>query len=56
MTADVGTFPRITKLLPEGIARELAYTGRRMGAEEAKSLGFVNAVFESHEALLEGVM
>ena len=27
-----------------------------MGAEEAKSLGFVNAVFESHEALLEGVM
>lgn len=56
MTADVGTFPRITKLLPEGIARELAYTGRRMGAEEAKSLGFVNAVFENHEALLEGVM
>lgn len=56
MTADVGTFPRITKLLPEGVARELAYTGRRMGAEEAKSLGFVNAVFDSHEALIEGVM
>lgn len=56
MTADVGTFPRITKLLPEGVARELAYTGRRMSAEEAKSLGFVNAVFDSHEALIEGVM
>ena len=56
MTADVGTFPRITKLLPEGIARELAYTGRRMAAEEAKSLGLVNAVFETQEALLEGVM
>lgn len=56
MTADVGTFPRITKLIPEGIARELAYTGRRMNAEEAKSIGLVNAVFSSHEALLAGVM
>ena len=56
MTADVGTFPRITKLIPEGIARELAYTGRRMGAQEAKELGLVNAVFDSHEELLAGVM
>lgn len=56
MTADVGTFPRITKLIPEGIARELAYTGRRMDADEAKSIGLVNAVFDTHEALLEGVM
>ena len=39
MTADVGTFPRITNLLPEGIVKELAYTGRRMGAEEAKARG-----------------
>ena len=56
MTADVGTFPRITKLIPEGIARELAYTGRRMNAEEAKSIGLVNGVFNSHEELLAGVM
>lgn len=56
MTADVGTFPRITKLIPEGIARELAYTGRRMGAQEAKEIGLVNAVFDTHEELLEGVM
>ncbi|MDA0805994.1 MAG: crotonase/enoyl-CoA hydratase family protein [Proteobacteria bacterium] len=56
MTADVGTFPRITKLIPEGIARELAYTGRRMGAQEAKEIGLVNAVFDSHEELLAGVM
>ena len=27
MTADVGTFPRLCRLLPEGIVRELAYTG-----------------------------
>jgi enoyl-CoA hydratase len=56
MTADVGTFPRITKLLPEGVVKELAYTGRRMSASEAKSLGFVNEIFPDQESLLEGVM
>ena len=56
MTADVGTFPRITKLLPEGVVKELAYTGRRMSAAEAKSLGFVNGIFEDQEALLLEVM
>jgi len=56
MTADVGTFPRITKLLPEGIVKELAYTGRRMLAAEAKALGFVNAVFADQAAMLDGVM
>ncbi len=56
MTADVGTFPRITKLLPEGIVKELAYTGRRFTAQEAQELGFVNKVFSSQEEMLEGVM
>ena len=56
MTADVGTFPRITKLLPEGVVKELAYTGRRMSAPEAKSLGFVNEIFSDQKSLLEGVM
>lgn len=56
MTADVGTFPRITKLLPEGVVKELAYTGRRMAAAEAKSLGFANEVFPDQDALLKGVM
>jgi enoyl-CoA hydratase len=56
MTADVGTFPRITNLIPEGVARELAYTGRRMPADEAKSFGLVNNIFPDHDALLSGVM
>lgn len=56
MTADVGTFPRIVKLIPEGVVRELAYTGRRMPAHEAKAIGLVNEVFADHESLLEGVM
>lgn len=44
MTADVGTFPRLCHLLPEGIVRELSYTGREMRAEEAQHFGFVNRV------------
>ena len=55
MTADVGTLQRLPKLIPEGVARELAYTGRRMDAQRAAELGLVNEVFDDHEALLEGV-
>ncbi|HAQ22720.1 MAG TPA: crotonase/enoyl-CoA hydratase family protein [Acidimicrobiaceae bacterium] len=55
MTADVGTLQRLPGLIPEGICRELAYTGRRMPADEAKSVGLVNEVFADHQALLEGV-
>jgi enoyl-CoA hydratase len=56
MTADVGTLQRLPKLLPQGLVRELAYTGRKFSAAEAKALGFVNEVYESQEALLEGVL
>ena len=57
MTADVGTLQRLPKLMPEGVVRELAYTGRKFGAEEAHHrLGFVNSVYETQEAMLEGVM
>ncbi|MEM1381070.1 MAG: enoyl-CoA hydratase-related protein [Pseudomonadota bacterium] len=45
MTADVGTFPRVLNHLPEGIVRELSYTGRKMYAEEAHRLGLVNHVY-----------
>ena len=56
MTADVGTFPRLPHLMPQGLVRELAYTGRRLFAEEAKSCGFVNAVFDTQEEMLAAVM
>ena len=55
MTADVGTLQRLPKLIPEGVCRELAYTGRRMPAAEAKAVGLVNDVFKDHDALLDGV-
>ncbi len=49
MVADVGTLQRAPHLLPHGILRELAYTGRRMKAEEAHRWGFVNALAPSRE-------
>jgi enoyl-CoA hydratase len=56
MTADVGTFPRLPQLIPQGVVRELAYTGRRLTAQEALDVGLVNRVFPTHEALLDGVL
>ena len=56
MTADVGTFPRLAKIIPEGWARQMAYTAERVPAEKAKEIGLVNDVFETPEALLDGVM
>jgi enoyl-CoA hydratase len=56
MTADVGTFPRLCHLMPQGAVRELAYTGRRLPARKALELGLVNEVLPSHEALLAHTM
>ena len=36
--------------------RELAYTGRSFGAEEARSIGLVNRVYSDAASLLDGVM
>lgn len=49
MTADVGTFPRLAKLIPDGVVRELAFTGRRMSAAEAFECKLVNRVAEDHQ-------
>jgi len=56
MTADVGTFPRLVKLIPEGYVKEMAYTGRRVSAREAMQMGLINQVFENQELLLQHVM
>lgn len=52
ITADLGTLQRLTHLIPEGIVRELAYTGRRMGAEEALRLGLVNRIEPDRKAVV----
>jgi enoyl-CoA hydratase len=56
MTADVGTLQRLGKLVPEGVARELAYTGRRMTAQRAHEVGLVQQVYADHDALVAGVL
>jgi len=56
MTADVGTFPRLVKLIPEGIVRELSYTGRRMPAVEAQAAGLINRVYADQAQMLDGVL
>ncbi|MDG2025343.1 MAG: crotonase/enoyl-CoA hydratase family protein [Actinomycetota bacterium] len=55
MTADVGTLQRMPKLVPEGVVRELAYTGRNMAAAEAKERGFVNEIYADHDDMLTAV-
>jgi enoyl-CoA hydratase len=52
MAADVGTLQRLPKIMPPGIVRELAYTGRRFSAEEAKSWGLVNSVHADRETTI----
>ena len=56
MTADVGTFPRLQRYIPEGWVKEMAYTGMRLKADKAKEIGLVNDVFDTHEDLLAHVM
>ena len=56
MTADVGTLQRMPKLVPEGVVRELAYTGRNMSASEAKERGFVNDIYEDQDAMDDAVL
>jgi len=56
MTADVGTFPRLPYLIPAGLVKELAYTGRRLLADEAKDSGLVNKVFKNQEEMMDYVL
>ncbi|OZO02488.1 enoyl-CoA hydratase [Pseudomonas sp. IB20] len=56
MAADVGTLQRLPRIVGDGMLRELAYTGRQFGAEEARSIGLVNRVYADYESLLAGVM
>ena len=56
MVADVGTLQRLPKLIgSQGLVRELAYTGRKVDAEEALRIGLVNRVFATRDDLYTGV-
>ena len=55
MVADVGTLQRLPHLIPAGVVRELAYSGRRLPAERARSIGLVNEVYHDQAKMLEEV-
>ncbi|HLA36643.1 MAG TPA: crotonase/enoyl-CoA hydratase family protein [Rhodocyclaceae bacterium] len=56
MTADVGTLQRLPRVINDGMARELAYTGRNFDGQEAQQMQLVNRCYESPDALKDGVM
>jgi len=53
---DLGVLQRLMKIVPQGVAREMAYTGDRVGAERALQIGLVNAVLPDAAATLEHAM
>ena len=55
MAADVGTIQRLPKIIPDSKMREMAYTGRRMLADEAKDSGLVGEVYDTQEEMLDAV-
>ena len=56
MVADVGTLQRLPKLIPLGVVKELAYTGRRLPAAKALGYGLVNEVFDTQEAMVSAAL
>ncbi|XP_069692433.1 delta(3,5)-Delta(2,4)-dienoyl-CoA isomerase, mitochondrial [Periplaneta americana] len=57
MAADVGTLQRLPRVIgSESLARELAFTARKMMATEAKECGLVSRVFDDKESMLQGAL
>uniref|UniRef100_A0A1B6E6M7 Delta(3,5)-Delta(2,4)-dienoyl-CoA isomerase, mitochondrial n=1 Tax=Clastoptera arizonana TaxID=38151 RepID=A0A1B6E6M7_9HEMI len=54
MAADVGTLQRLPRIIGStSLVNELAFTARKMDADEAKSCGLVSKVYDSSETLLK---
>jgi enoyl-CoA hydratase len=51
MAADLGSLQRLPKVVPQGLARQMAFTGERVDAARALSAGLVNAVLPDADAL-----
>lgn len=56
MMADLGVLQRLAKIVPPGVARQMAYTGERIDARRALETGLVNAVLADADALLAHAM
>ncbi len=51
--ADLGTLQRLPHIIGDGCFRELAFTGRDFGADEALSMGLLSKVLDDKDALYE---
>ena len=56
MAADVGTLQRLPKIIPDSKMREMAYTGRRMYADEAKESGLISDMYETQEEYMKAAI
>ena len=56
MVADVGTLQRLPGVVGQGIAREMALTGRDVTAEEALRFGLVNRVLPDANSVLAAAL
>ena len=52
IVADLGSLQRLGRIIGQGHLREMAFTGRDVGAEEALRMGLVNEVLPDVEAVL----
>lgn len=55
MVADLGTLQRLPKIIPQGIAREMAFTGRNVSGLEAERIGLVNRSLADIDSLYKEV-
>lgn len=53
IVADLGSLQRLPPIIGQGRTRELAFTGRDVGAAEALAMGLVNAVYDTPEELFD---
>jgi enoyl-CoA hydratase len=51
MVADVGTLQRLPRVIGDGPAREMIFTGRDIDSARALAIGLVNDVLPDHESL-----
>lgn len=56
MAADLGVLQRLPKIVPQGVARQMAFTGERLTAERALAVGLVNSVWADAAALQQAAL
>ncbi|MFW5920239.1 MAG: crotonase/enoyl-CoA hydratase family protein [Polyangiales bacterium] len=53
IVADLGSLQRLPRIVGQGVARELAFTGKDVDADRAQRIGLVNEVHDDRDALVE---